>query len=151
MKKKSILLAVLLMTSIFNVSFAAPAPYVDYLYNDTNYPIIGGRQGVGRYLDLTSLDIIKNDQFGVEFEVNVLSVNHNVDDWENKQPIVWTFHYFKNYSEPNSMYYVGHREHAFASISWEREDLGNRVGTMEVTNNAFKTCMEHITGKPYRY
>ena len=96
MKKKSMLLAVLLMTSIFNVSFAAPAPYVDYLYNDTNYPIIGGRQGVGRYLDLTSLDIIKNDQFGVEFEVNVLSVNHNVDDWENKQPIVWTFHYFKN-------------------------------------------------------
>lgn len=151
MKKKAILLAALLMTGVCSTSFATSVPYVDYLYNDTNYPIIGGRQGVGRYVDLTSLYIIKNDQFGVEFKVNVLSVNHNDAGWESKKPIVWTFHYFKNYSEPNSMYYLGKRRDEFSPISWDRLNLTDTVGAMEVTNNAFKTCMEYITGKPYRY
>ena len=151
MKKKVILLAALLLTGVFSTSFAASAPYVDYLYNDTNYPIIGGRQGVGRYVDLTSLNIIKNDQFGVEFEVNVLSVDHNKADWENSKPIIWTFHYFKNYTEPNSMFYQGTKRDEFSPISWQRLNLTDRVGAMEVTNRAFIACMEHITGKPYRY
>ena len=149
MKKTRIMLAALLLTGVFNISFAAPAPYVDYLYNDVNYPIVGGRQGVGKYVDLTSLYVIKNDQFGVEFRVNVLSVNH---DRENSEPIIWgTFHYFKKYSEPNSMFYVGSSKDDYSPTSWQCLDLNNHVGTVEVFNRTFITCMEHITGDQYRY
>lgn len=148
MKKIGTLLAAVLLAGVFNVSFAASAPYVDYLYNDTNYPIVGGRQGVGRYVDLTSLYIIKNDQFGVEFRVNVLSVDHNR---ENSEPIIWTFHYFKKYSEPNSMFYRGSSKDSYSPVSWQRLDLNDHVGTMEVVNRTFIACMEHITGEQYRY
>ena len=151
MKKKSILLAALLLTGVCGTSLAVDEPYVDYLYSDTNYPIIDGKQGYGSYVDLTSISVIKNDQFGVEFEVNVLQVNHNKPGWENSQPTIWPQHFFKNYAEPNSMYYRGDKASKYAPLVWKQMNLTDTSGTAIGSNRTFKYCMEHITGKPYRY
>lgn len=148
MLKKVIMLVLLLSVGLTVTNFAVPAPYVEWLYNDKNYPIVSGRQGIGYYLDLTSLYVIKDDQFGIEFEVNVLSVNHNRED---SKPIVWTFHYFKNYLEPNSIYYIGNKKNKYSPISWSRRNLSDRVGSQKLSNGTFQTCMQYITGRQYRY
>lgn len=60
-------------------------------------------------------------------------------------------HFFKRYSDPNSLYYSACRKEKYSPEEWHQGDLSNTSGYMQSANKTFLTCMEQITGEPYRY
>ena len=47
-------------------------PYPEYLNEDSSYPLVYGQMGVGEYVDLGSIYIIRQDDSGIEFKVSVV-------------------------------------------------------------------------------
>lgn len=153
-------LKIILMSIIMALSFSSvnlieasqrtiSPPYEEYYQGNQDLVIVSGRQGVGWFVDLSSIYVIKNDQQGVEFEVNTFSVNFNTENREMRN--ITPIHYFKSYAEPNSIFYVGSQYKDYGPIEWHRGNLTNHVGTNESMNNTFIYSMERITGKEYRY
>ncbi len=73
MKKKILLVFCILVMLIAGTAYAAKFP--DYLNGDTNFILTGGRQGMGYFLDRSSLVITHEDTRTSELAVNVLVVS----------------------------------------------------------------------------
>ena len=102
--------------------------------------------GVGEYVDLGSIYIIRQDDSGIEFKVSVVYYNYDKDTISTS-----VSHFFKRYSDPNSLYYSACRKEKYSPEEWHQGDLSNTSGYMQSANKTFLTCMEQITGEPYRY
>lgn len=126
------------------------APYEEFYGGNPDYILVQGHMGYGIYVDLTSLYIIKNDEHGIEFEVNTFMVNEDIEN----APIenVVTSHYFKKYDEPNSIYYACTENSSYVpNHQWKALNLSNKLGAQTSTNNTFIIAMERITDQEYRY
>lgn len=121
-------------------------PYPEYLNEDSSYPLVYGHMGVGEYVDLGSIYIIRQDDSGIEFKVSVVYYDYDKDTMSTG-----VSHFFKRYSDPNSLYYSAWRKEKYSPEEWRQGDLSNTSGYMQSANKTFLTCMEQITGEPYRY
>lgn len=107
---KTVLAASMIAFSVGITSSAIYVPpYPEYLNEDSSYPLVYGHMGVGEYVDLGSIYIIRQDDSGIEFKVSVVYYNYDKDTISTS-----VSHFFKRYSDPNSLYYSACRKEKYS-------------------------------------
>lgn len=76
------LIVLLLVLGFANVCFAANYP--KHLLDDTNYVLCNGHQGIGYYVDVTSLQILGEDENTCTIYAEIVPAYYDVD-WHNPQ------------------------------------------------------------------
>lgn len=82
--------------------------------------------GVGEYVDLGSIYIIRQDDSGIEFKVSVVYYDYDKDTMSTS-----VSHFFKRYSDSNSLYYSAWRKEKYSPEEWHQGDLSNTSGYMQ--------------------
>lgn len=97
------------------------APYHAYYNGDHNWPIISGHMGYASYMDKSSMVLLKDNEQGVMFAYNVISI-----DFNKETPTVirhGTTWYYKPWNEPD-IAYVKYKKNG----QWYRFNIGDTYG-----------------------
>ena len=81
----------------------------NFLYNNLNYPYVGGGGGLAVYMDLSSCTFVRNEADSYEF-ASVIVTTHKMDS-EPRQKVVYFRQMKDGYSSP---------EYSYDNISWKR-------------------------------
>lgn len=79
MKKILLILSFFICLLMGQSAFASSSSYPDYLGGDSNYILVDGHQGIGYYLDKSSIYLEKDDPKLAILQFNVCTVNNAID------------------------------------------------------------------------